>query len=210
MADDSGSDSDGDGPDQIDEVVRSNNFKGKTVLLSPAERSMFASALVGHSITPVGCDAILHQRGFTVGDQNRSCFAWQSSCARAPQAAARRTYTAAHCEVSYHTLSPSTQAQLGPALNDDLVATVECFYECVLAGKTMTAVRVRLFGPKALTHDPLTGLTVIIDRKSYVIVHLAARRLGKVVALGPGAPGIIPENSNHRTVIRHLGKFTDY
>ena len=65
-------------------------------------------------------------------------------------------------------------------------------------GETAVVARVRLFGPRVLTTDPKTGLTVIKDRATFVTRLIPARDLGDVVALGPGAPGLDPAEAAGR------------
>jgi hypothetical protein len=82
---------------------------------------------------------------------------------------------------------------------------------CVLGWKTVVVSKVRLFGPRVLTTDPKTGLTVITDRAAFVTRFMPARDLGDVVALAPGASGLDQaEVGSYWTVLGNLGKTTGY
>jgi hypothetical protein len=193
------------------EVAYSGGFKGKPVGLTHQERIHFAEAIVGHSINLVGTTANMYTRGVSVGGSARSVFSWPGECVPPTMGARRRIYTTAHSVIKYSHLPPSARTLIGWLAGDtELVVTVLHFFECELVGSSCTVARVRLFGPEALTVDTKTRLTVIRNRATYSVHFVNARHLGQVVALAPGAPGLVPHDTNHWSVLRHLSKYTDY
>jgi hypothetical protein len=208
-ADDGAISGDDDEDAPTEQVEWSRRCKGREEFLSPAVRYELTMALVGHSARLIDARSIKLERGVTVGGQRRTCFLWGEPCA--PRSSVQRTYTSAHTVVDYDKLTLTAQAIVGPSAHrDELVATVECFYLCTLGGSTLLCARIRLFGPLALARDPKTKLTVITNRSVYTVCHVAARDLGEVVALAPGAPGMDPASPHHWSVLRHLSKFTGY